>query len=427
MNTREPNEEFEVGIQCPLCKSNEARCPRCQAYERLPKWRLLQAFITFVMGTPHAGQRPLFQHSRATRVVAVFAAFYASVVLTCSLVALFATGNLFTRVVTVPAIIASVLVTSGALRTMSTFVLHYASHGAFGKYDRIVGEFASMTALTLSFDEYLRGHIYKHHPLLTSTEDPDQRTIAAWKFVPGMPRTYYTRRLWKVVLSPHYFFLHLRGRMDSQLANSLSLLRRVSVVLLHAMTLVVAITTCVVFDSLTPLFAWAIAWLLPLTYGTYLSMVLFALGLHRWFMDQQPGMNAREFYLSKTGGRFFGDAFPGRDVPFLKRYVLLGKWWFRLVVLHLLVGKLFVMGISDNQQHDIHHLDPHGTRYEWFNGIYSRQHLATHGREARSLWHTWGSVLTPIRLNFARMAAMSKAEVEMTVHAKDQNLFRNDM
>ncbi len=392
MNKREQRERIEGRIECPLCQSNKEQCPRCQAYERLPKWRLLQAFITFVMGVPHPDPRqtPIFKHRKFTRVITLFIVFYSSVALTCSLVAMFAAGNLFAQVLLVPPIIASLMITSGTLRTMSTYVLHYAGHGVFGKYNRFVGELASMTALTLSFDEYEGDHIYKHHPLLTSKEDPDQRAIAAWKFVPGMSFTYYTRRLWQVMLSPRYFFLHLRGRMESQFANDLSLLRRVSVVVLHATMLLVGFSTCFVFDSLTPLFAWAIAWLLPLTYGTYLSMIFFALGLHRWFMDQPQGMKSREFYLSKTGARFFGDPFPAKDTPFLKRYVSLGNWWLRLIVLHLLVGKLFVMGISDNQQHDIHHLDPHGTKYEWFNGIYSRQYLATHGREAGHLWHTWG-------------------------------------
>lgn len=426
MNQREPRERIERAVECPSCQSNEEQCPRCQAYDQLPKWRLLQAFITFVMGVPHPGQIPIFKHRKFTRVIAVFTVFYLSVVLTSSLVAMFATGNFFTQVLLVPAILASVMITSGALRTMSTYVLHYASHGRFGKYDRFAGELASMTALTLSFDEYERDHIYKHHPLLTSTEDPDQRTIAAWKFVPGMPVTYYTRRLWQVMLSPRYFFLHLRGRMESQFANDLSVLRRVTVVLLHATTLLVAVYTSFVFDSLTPLIAWAIAWLLPLTYGTYLSMILFALGLHRWFMDQPQGMKPRAFYLSKTGARFFGDPFPAKDLRFLKRCVSFGAWCFRFIVLHLLVGKLFVTGISDNQQHDIHHLDPHGTKYEWFNGIYSRQYLAAYGREAGHLWHTWGSIFTSIQLNFERMAKMSKPEPEITVE-DDRNLFRNDL
>ena len=144
-------------------------------------------------------------------------------------------------------------------------------------------------------------------------------------------------------------------------------------------------------------------------------------------MDQQSGMKPREFYLSKTGGRFFGDPFPSEDIPFLTRYLSLSQWWFRFIILHLLIGKLFVVGISDNQQHDLHHIDPRGTKYEWFNGIYSRQHLATYGREASHLWHTWGSVLTAIVLNFERMARMSKADHEITRRSEDLNPFRNDM
>ena len=138
MNKREQRERIEGRIECPLCQSNKEQCPRCQAYERLPKWRLLQAFITFVMGVPHPDPRqtPIFKHRKFTRVITLFIVFYSSVALTCSLVAMFAAGNLFAQVLLVPPIIASLMITSGTLRTMSTYVLHYAGHGVFGKYNR---------------------------------------------------------------------------------------------------------------------------------------------------------------------------------------------------------------------------------------------------------------------------------------------------
>ena len=424
MTKRDKNAESTL---CPLCRSTNEQCPRCQAYERLPKWRVLQAFITFVMGVPHVGQTPIFKHNKLSRVLTIFIGLYSSVILTSSMIVAFANAGVLAKALLVPAIVASVLITSGIARSMSTYVLHYASHDAFGNLSRRIGELASLAVFALSFFEYQHGHIKKHHPLLTSKEDPDQQTIAALKFVPGMTLNYYTKRLLTVMFSPRHFLLYLRGRAASQFASELSGRRRVAVVMVQGFPLLVALAGCFVFGSVMPLLAWTIAYVAPLTYGSYVSMLLFSLGLHRWFMEKRLGMTAREFYLSKTGGRFFGDDLPHANMPALRRHLALGNWWLRFLVLHLLIGKLFVLGISDNQQHDAHHIDPRGAKHQWFDSVYSRNRLATSSHDAANLWHTWGSVFTAILLNFQRMSGMPLPDDETLRDAQAGDFLRNDL
>jgi hypothetical protein len=158
----------------------------------------------------------------------------------------------------------------------------------------------------------------------------------------------------------------------------------------------VAITLSLTSNSLMPLIAWGIAWLLPLTYGLWVSKVLFAIGLHVYFYQPDPRLSARENYQKKTGARFFGDDVPKRDLPLQQRYAGLLVWFVRFTFVHLLAGKLFVMGLSDNQLHDAHHVN--GRDFRFWLAPYSRHELAQSGRYG--MWHTWGSVLTAIKTNF---------------------------
>lgn len=423
---KEPVVKDQTDVECPLCKPYEEKCPRCQAYERLPKSRALQGLITFVESVPHVGQTPILIHNEVTRLITIFVGFYLSIAAAWSMIVMFAAAGPIERVMLGFGIAASVLVTSGMARSLSNYIVHYASHGAFGKHGRRIGELASMTSMSLSFDEYSRTH-GEHHPFLTSEMDPDQQTIAALKFTPGMPFGYYKINLLRVALSPRYFFLHLRGRIDSQFASELSRERKLAVVVVQSAPLAIAITGYLVFGSPEHLVAWTISWLLPLTYGAYLSTIIFALGLHRWFLTREPGMSAREFYRAKTGGRFLGDPLPHEDLPLAKRYLAWVCWWLRFLVLHLLIGRMFILGVTDNSSHDAHHVDPHGNKYKWCNSVYSRQRLVTSGPDARKLWHTWGSIFTPIMLNFERMSQMPKPDQDVTAETPETNFLRTQM
>ena len=298
MSKRESLRKNECPVKCPHFKNGQ-QCPRCQANERLPHWRLLQALITSVMGVPYPGQEPIFKHTPITRAISVFATFYATVITTYLMVIQFSRAGLMIKFLLVLAIVASILITSGMLRSMSMYLLHYAAHGSFQKFNRWIGELSSMTAMSLSFDEYERTHLGKHHPLLTSPEDPDQQTIAALGFIPGMSQAYDITRLLRVLISPRVFLFHLRGRLASQFSTEQSLCRLAAVTAIQITPLAVSIASSYFAATTVPLCAWVVAWLLPLTYGTYVSMILFALGLHRWFMQREPAMTALSFTFRK--------------------------------------------------------------------------------------------------------------------------------
>lgn len=413
--------------RCPLCEYEKRQCVRCQAYERLPKWKALQSLITFVMGAPHPGERPLLTQTRKIKLATIFSVFFGSIILTVAITSLLSTVGLMAKLILIPPLVAAMMTSSGMFRSMSMYVLHYASHGAYGRYSRVIGHVASALALSLSLDEYSVKHIRKHHPRLTSAEDPDQQTIIALGFIPGMALAYYGKRLLMVMLSPGTFLLHLRGRLSSQFAAEQARCIKAITVALHTAPPVMALYVGYAYNFWTPLLAWLVAWLLPLTYGTYVSMILFSLGLHRWFLEREPWMSPRDFYLAKTGGRFFGDPSPSTNLPLAKRYLAWSRWWARFILLHLMVGKLFIMGLSDNQQHDTHHIDPQSREFYWWDSIQSRHRLATSGADAGKLWHTWGSPCTAIRLNFNRMARTPALKSEEIRPAKGDNDLLNGM
>lgn len=400
------------GHRCPSCASEEQQCPRCQAYERLPKWKWLQALITFVMGIPHDGQVPLLKQTKASRLATIFVAFFGAVGAAGVITALLFVATWLAQVILAALLVVALLAASGMFRSMSMYVLHYASHGSYdgpgdpagGRWSRLIGHAASSIAFTLSLEEYAEKHNRKHHGKLGEKEDPDQQTIIALGFVPGMPYEFYRAQLLRVLVSPRHFWLHLRGRWASQFASARSSRLKALAVAVQVLPLAAAFVAVYVYGSGAPLLVWAVAWLLPLTYGTYVSMVLFALGLHRWFLQREPWMGKWEFYLAKTRARFFGDPVPPAELPTAEQYRRWGWWWVRFFLLHLLTGKLFVMGLSDNQQHDAHHIDPRSREFLWWDSTYSRQRLASSGRDDAQMSQTWGSLLAAVRDNFERMA-----------------------
>lgn len=412
----------------PMCEHGERWCPRCQAYDLLPKSRLLQSLITSVMGTPHEGQRPILKQSKTTRLLIVFGGFFGSVAASSFTATILLTGSSSARFMLLPLLVSTISMTSGITRSMSMYVLHYASHGAFGGHSRLIGHTASTLVFVLSLDEYTLKHIRQHHPFLVGEKDPDQQEIVALGFIPGMTFNYYRMQLLKTLLSPRLFTLHLRGRLRSQFARTQPIRVKVITAIVH--TLPPAFFAYEVYTSGRWIYTlvWAVAWLLPLTYGSYVSMVLFSLALHKWFLRREPGMTERDFYYAKTCARFFGDPAPSPDLSLLKWCRAWLLWWSRFFILHLLVGKFFVMGLSDSQHHDAHHTDPQGKEFQWWDNIQSRHYLATVGRDAAKMSHTWGSPFEDIRHNFMRMAQTPNLDLgEFMQEADHDSEFLNRM
>lgn len=403
-------ERMEAEPRLPTCEHGERSCPRCQAYELLPKSRLLQALITFVMSTPHKGQRPLLKQTRASRLLTVFGVFGGAVATSSITTMLLLTDSSPARFLLLPLLATCVLTTSGITRSMSMYVLHYASHAALGRYSRLIGHAASTLVFVQSLNEYSQKHIKWHHPFLVDEVDPDQQAVLALGFIPGMPTAYYRRRLLKTLLSPRLFTMYLSSRVHSQFARSQPVRIKVITAVVHALPPALIAYEVYTSGSWTFVLVWAVAWLLPLTYGSYVSMLLFSLALHKWFLRREPGMTELDYYYAKTSARFFGDPAPSPRASLLNWYLAWCLWWLRFFLLHLLIGKLFVMGLSDSQHHDAHHTDPQGKEFRWWDNIQSRHHLATAGRNAAKMSHTWGSPFEDIRNNFRRMSKTQRLD-----------------
>jgi fatty acid desaturase len=396
--------EHSQAERCPVCQAGGKKCPRCQAYERLPKWAWLQAVITWVMGVPHVGQQPYFSHHSPHRaVVAVFTMLALSVLSSALLIVLIPQAGLLMKPLLALALPASLMLTSGLLRALSIYVLHYASHGAFGRFNELIGEAAAMIGFAVPLATYRRAHNI-HHPSVATEKDPDQSFIEEIIAALGQSVEAYERELLRTLLPGAKFLREQQGRWQNNFGSDQPLRRKLTLAIVLTLPVAIAVAVSLVIGSPMPLIVWLLAWALPLTYGVWVSKVLFAIGLHVYFCQPDPQLSARENYQMKTGARFFGDEVPARELPLLRRYAAWACYLLRFAFVHLLVGKAFVMGFSDNQQHDAHHVN--GREFKFWIAPYSRHEMATSGRY--EMWHTFGSVMTAIRENFKYWSKLSK-------------------
>jgi fatty-acid desaturase len=376
--------------------AQEEKSPRCQAYKRLPKWAWLQAFITWVMGVPHLGQKPFFNHHSPQRVVVyIFAMLAFFVALSVFLVQISPGVNLLIGLSLLLPLLFSLLVTSGLLRAMSMYMEHYASHQAFGKFSNLIGDLAAMIGFSVPLLVYEAAHKI-HHPQVATEDDPDQEVLKRIGFIPGQSVQWYWRKLGIVLLPGKKFWEDLCYRWQSNFDSYQPAKRKLMLAVVLALPVIIASSASVITGSLLPFVIFVATWLLPLTYGVWFSKVLFVIGLHVYFYQPDSQLTARENYQMKTGAHFFGDDAPKCDLPLILRLAAWALWWLRLVFIHLLIGKFFVMGGSDNQQHDAHHVN--GRAFQFWLAPYSRHEMVASGQY--KMWHTWGSPLTVIRNNF---------------------------
>jgi hypothetical protein len=384
------------GKQCPTCKVDGTLCPRCDAYRCLPQWAWLQAFITFVYGVPYPGQKPLFKNTRASILFTHYLMLFGSVGASCVLICLWFHAAAMRPLLFV-AIVAAGMVTTGRLRACRHFILHHASHGDFGPASRVVGEVATLIAGNVPLDDYKPKH-EKHHNDTAEEDDPELVALSKIGFVPGLMVNDYWKRLRVVMLSPWFFFLHLKGRLDSNFSRTLPLWRRVVFGVMHGVPPLVVGALSYRYASPVPIAVYLGAWLLPWTVGTYWSQIPYTLGLHMWWL---PTAGGRAGYVERTGARFFGDPCPSLDLPFLRRCFAWGWWLARFLMLHLLVSKLFIVS-GDNQTHDAHHMNPR-RGFDWLNSVFDRQRLVETSHDA--YWHTW-SFFPAIQKSFELMSSL---------------------
>lgn len=391
-----------TGDRCALCTPGEAPCPRCSAHERLPRRRLLQAFLTFVAGAPHPGQRPLIRKSPRICLAGTFAVLvtWSGLGSACVLTLSEAASPAY-WVALLPLTVLSVVSTSGAFRAMHTFVLHHASHEDFGRRSRLAGDVAGIIGMTQSYADYRRDHRV-HHAALTSALDPDQQALAALGFLPGLPRAAYPALLRHTLIHPGPHLRTSAARLRANVSPRTRPLRSAVFLITHGLPLLAAVTGAHLSGQPGPLIAWITAWLIPLTVGHHISAVLYALGLHAWYR-RSPAAGWAGF-AERTGARFFADPCPARLPGGRPAALAWTRWWLRLILWHLCVARLLVIGPTDNGCHDAHHADPAGRRFDWCNAAYARPALLAQLPHTKvHFWHTW-SLSGAIRRNFDQLA-----------------------
>ncbi|MHA5053037.1 fatty acid desaturase [Streptomyces sp. SD15] len=269
---------------------------------------MFQAFLTFVIGVPHPRQSPLLSKSPRLCLIGSFAVLVQSVCGGAAAVLVAASPVASpARVGAAVAALACVIVSSGAFRAMHNFVLHHASHGDFGRHDWLIGELAGVVGMTQSFADYRKDHRL-HHASLISEDDPDQRTLGRLGIIPGLPRNEYPWRLVRALTSPHLFLSTVTERVSHSVAPLRRPVRTACFACLQASLLLPAVWLSLRWGRPGPLIAWGFSWLLPLTVGHHISMVLYAVGLHAWYKrSDEPGWAG---YAEKTGARFFADPTP---------------------------------------------------------------------------------------------------------------------
>jgi fatty acid desaturase len=375
-------------------------------YERLPHWRWLQALFTSVSGVPHPSQAPLLAKGPKVIAVSYFVAFFALAAANALLVAAAAHAGALAAALALPLIAALVLVQSGLFRGMHNYIMHNASHGNFGPRSRAIGEAGALAAAMVPYARYKPDHLV-HHASLTEEVDADQQFVRSLGFVPGNPAAASWHRLVRVLLPGPALVDYLKVRWRSNFGPDVSPWRKAAFVAFHALLPAAAAALSALTGGWAPAAAYAVAWLLPCTYGAYASLVLYALSLHRWYHKAPPGTSARAAYLAKTGARFFADPCPPRHLTGPRRWSAWLAWWARFVLVHVLVSKLFVLGCTDNQHHDAHHAAPTGTAFDFCNSAYSRHRLAAEPRFRGHCWHTW-TLLGAVGANFDYMATLPR-------------------
>ncbi|MFN0122011.1 MAG: hypothetical protein ACKV2V_16065 [Blastocatellia bacterium] len=391
--------------------TNPKTCPRRQAWERLPKWAWLQAFVTWVQGVPYPGQQPFFTSGPLSNALIHLMAPLLTAALTGWLALYFPAAGWAEKLIMMALMLIGVLTTSGLLRAMSMYLEHYASHRAFGPYSSVIGEIAALLSQSIPLNLYEQDHLGPHHGHAASPEDPDQNWIESLGFRPGLPVSEYRAHLLRVLAPGRYFLRNLLARIAGNLSPEQPRWRRAAFISFQMAPLVIAELSRGATSRSVAMLAVMIAWYLPLTYGAWISRVLFALGLHVWFYRPDPRKSAYENMLGKTGARFFGDVVPAAELSGSARLFAWAIWWVRLILIHMLIGKLFVMGDSDNMTHDAHHQDPAGRIHKFWIANYTRPQLIA-ARPRFRAWHTWGTVLTAIEHNFLYWSQAPRQEEE---------------
>jgi hypothetical protein len=153
------------------------------------------------------------------------------------------------------------------------------------------------------------------------------------------------------------------------------------------MSVVFAVVVAVVLSVFGWWTAWAVLWLVPVSFFFQDATFLYTHTEHRWWIYGNAERLTRRQRDQLTFGRVVGESVPataGRSP--LARVLLWAGWWARLVVVHV-PYRLFVL-VGDTVQHDLHHVRP---TCDWANSPRERAGDLEGGSDRYS--EVWGSIV----------------------------------
>ncbi|WP_433496236.1 hypothetical protein ACQP26_19725 [Micromonospora sp. CA-248089] len=367
---------------------------------------VLEAFVTWLSGCPHKGQQPLVRRSKLAYTVEAFGGFFLTIGLGHWAVI---SGSWYL----LPALW---LILAG--RTWALFnIFHHATHDtlfASQRVNRALAFCSSLLSFSSSLDSYRKEHIQSHHTRKMCTYDDEEAAFMPLGFPPGMPKSYYYRRLTWLVCTPWTYLLYARYRLwDWQQGEPLW---RRAAVWTYTVGLVVGAYQLSLMESLL------LAYVVPLFVVFNVTGLLGTFSEHHWgtLLDQP----ARLRLVLLQQSRFLLDPAPDRSLPTDRRTKAWAVWWLRLLAYHLPVRVAVLPG--DSMHHDHHHRHPRTE--QWTMSTYERFDHLENGCPGFANYphsHAWtlGEAIDRV---FTRMSAAPAPGPELLPHGQrvGRRLFR---
>ncbi len=346
---------------------------------------VLQPFLTWLTGMPLDDQKPTFLWSSIGR------AGWTALVLAGG-IGLGWFGLVEFAWYSLPLLLVSWILTTGAMRLFYVVIEHVCTHGIFSRSvvaNRVMGETISTLLWATPFEIFRKDHRI-HHSATRLQVDPDVHFILSTGFRTDMTEKQFWNYLVVTLLSPKFHFLYFLGRLK---LNYTGQPYRVTMSVGYAIA-----TLC--FLVVTGLWLeWAVLWFFPASVLFQISSLINYHSEHRWPLRQKLE-RAEKAHLSY--GRFCGDPVPDGDTL---AWVV---WWLRLFTIHL-PYRLFVL-VGDLPQHDLHHRRPGS---DWANAAFVRRD------DAKKKHHLWGADYTEV---WGTMLDHLKASIEHTNRGQDDRV-----
>ena len=357
-------------------------------------------FVTWMTGKALPEQKPLLNLNWIHYTLAMLTIFLLSVIL--GFYNQFNQANLYVTLACWAGLVFS-------SRRMAAVILHQSVHARLSThqwFDRLIGDLVTVLMFTQDFKTYQHDHCQIHHaPKTFATRlDPIVNFFTTFGIKPGARKHQLYWAFFSTLLSPLFHLTFLISRLAYNVNASRPLRSVLSI-------LYISILVNISFQFSGGLFAFFMAFFLPLVLFYQISAFIEICSEHAWFDTHVKSQNELEtniyFYADISWGRFCGSRYPkGQPVRIL-------NWYLSQFFIHLPV-RLFIL-VGDLPQHDYHHRHP--LCFDWVNARFNRQaatqNLLANEPEYIDIW----GLHNAIEHVFNVLASKSEEEIESPLYS----------